>query len=434
MDLWVAAAAGLATGFIGFATAARPGSASTVGGMVDTSAGVLDPEFVRAAVTDPGRLAELRDTGLLDTLPEEPFDRITRLAARMVGVDTAFVSLVDRDRQFFKSQVGLPPEWAAERETPLTHSFCQYAVASRERFIVEDARSHPQVAENPAVEEGVVAYAGETLETSSGHVLGTLCVAASEPREWTSDELDVLAELAALALTEIEYRLRTRALQRIEATVETTEGAAAEVSDAVSRLVGEAERSEDPVVGRLATAARTRMRILEAGIDELREVVRWRPDLVEPVHRPSRLGDRVLRAAQTASASVPDRSLQSDLRDRPLVASCDALGVERALTNLLVAAMQHAEPDTAVEVTMGRVGEDIDFHLDSEGRPMPVSELSRLVGQLYRALQDPAGPTVEASLQASGRTVKITHGTIRATTGLAGTYLSFTVPYVPGQR
>lgn len=402
--------------------------------MVDASTTVLEPEFVRAAVTDPDRLAELRDTGLLDTLPEEPFDRITRLAALVVRADTAFISFVDRDRQFFKSQIGLPAHWAEARETPLTHSFCQYAVALRDRFIVEDARSHPQVADNLAVGEGVLAYAGETLETSTGHVLGTLCVASSEPRRWTSEELDVLSELAALALTEIEYRLRTRALQRIETTVDTTEGAIAEVSDAVSRLVGEAERSEDPVVGRLATAARTRMRILEAGVEQLREMVRWRPDLVEPLHRPSMLGDRMLRAAQTASATVPDRSLQSDIRDRPLVASCDALGVERALTNLLVAAMQHAEPDSAVEVSMGRRGDDIDFHLDSEGRPMPVSELSRLVGQLYRAFQDPVGPTVEASLQASGRTVKITHGAISATTGPAGTYLSFAVPYKPGER
>ena len=403
--------------------------------MIGVSTGILDPEFVRSVVTDPDRLAELRDTGLLDTGAEEPFDRITRLAEQMLRVDSARVTLVDRDRQYFTSRSDASRQDPELHETPLSHSFCQYAVASGDRFVVGDARHHPQVRENPAiVDHGVVAYAGEPLGTASGHILGTLCVISKEPREWTEAELDLLGDLAHLALTEIEYRLRSRALQRLADVAAKLHAPTDELSDAVLRLATEAEVSDQPLVGRLAVAARSRMHKLRSVVDELDELIKWRPDVVERVHRPVALGARLMRAAAAASASVADRSLQTDIRDRPLMVRCDPLAVERALTNLLVGAMQHAAAEAPVKVAMHRHGDDIQLHLDSDGRAMPVSELTRLVGQLHSALTDPESSTIGASVHVSGHTAGIGHGPITATTGPAGTHLSVSVPYVPGER
>ncbi|HVE77348.1 MAG TPA: hypothetical protein VNA89_00675, partial [Gemmatimonadaceae bacterium] len=79
-------------------------------------------------VGDAGRLAALHATALLDSPAEAAFDRLTRLAARLLRAPLALVTLVDAERQFFKSCVGLPQPWAAARETPLSHSFCQHAV------------------------------------------------------------------------------------------------------------------------------------------------------------------------------------------------------------------------------------------------------------------------------------------------------------------
>jgi len=104
------------------------------------------------------RLEALRATHALDTLPEENFDRLTRLAARLLRAPVALVSLVDAERQFFKSCVGLPEPWLSRRQTPLSHSFCQHVVTSAEPLIIEDARANPLVKENLAVSElGVVA-------------------------------------------------------------------------------------------------------------------------------------------------------------------------------------------------------------------------------------------------------------------------------------
>ena len=156
------------------------------------------------------RLAELQRTALLDTPSEEPFDRLTRLATRLCKTPVALVSLVDRDRQFFKSAVGLPEPWRTRRETPLSYSFCKHAVAQGEPLVVPDARRDPTFSDNPAVRElNIVAYAGVPL-TLSGHALGTLCVVDCEPRTWSYDEVQTLRDLAECAMREIDLRTRLR--------------------------------------------------------------------------------------------------------------------------------------------------------------------------------------------------------------------------------
>src|ERR1700759_844828 len=113
------------------------------------------------AVLDPRRLEALRSTGLLDSAPEAAFDRLTRLASRLLNAPTAMVSLVDGHRQFFKSAHGLGEPLASLRETPLSHSYCQYAVATREPLIIANSREHPVLNTNGATTEfGIVAYAG----------------------------------------------------------------------------------------------------------------------------------------------------------------------------------------------------------------------------------------------------------------------------------
>jgi GAF domain-containing protein len=122
-------------------------------------------------------------------------------------VSASYVSLVDGERQFFKSAVGLSEPWASSRQTPLTHSFCKHAVASGEAFVVSDARENPLVSDNRAVSElGIVAYAGIPLTTAEGHTLGAFCVVDAQPRVWKDEEVEVLRSLAASVMTEIGTR------------------------------------------------------------------------------------------------------------------------------------------------------------------------------------------------------------------------------------
>ena len=163
------------------------------------------------ALAEPGRLAALRDAALLDTPAEESFDRLARLAARVVGAPVALVSAVDRDRQFFKSCLGLPEPWATRRETPLSHSFCQHVVTEREAVIVTDARQDARFLNHLAIRDlGVIAYLGVPLITTDGQAIGSLCVIDHEPRIWTQDEITLVTDIAAAVVTEITLRITLR--------------------------------------------------------------------------------------------------------------------------------------------------------------------------------------------------------------------------------
>ena len=174
------------------------------------AAGALTGRRRDVVVNDPERLRALRNSKLLDSEADERFDRLTRLAARLLDAPVALVSLVDADRQFFKSSFGLAEPWRSARETPLSHSFCRHALASPEPFVVGDARVHPQVRDNLAIRDlDVVAYAGVPLITGSGHAVGTLCVIDHQPRSWAPGQIETLEDLAASVLSEIEL-LSTR--------------------------------------------------------------------------------------------------------------------------------------------------------------------------------------------------------------------------------
>jgi formate hydrogenlyase transcriptional activator len=163
---------------------------------------------------DEARLEALRQTALLDTPPEEAFDRLTRLASTVLRVPVAIISLLDRDRQFIKSACGLSGSLGSLRKTPLEHSFCKHPVGSGEPLIVADNRKHPVVGDYPAVTElGLVAYAGIPLVTSDGHALGTFCVLDSQPHDWTDDEVEILRVLATSAVCEIDLRRRVGELR-----------------------------------------------------------------------------------------------------------------------------------------------------------------------------------------------------------------------------
>ena len=170
------------------------------------------------------RVQALYETDLLDTLPERGFDNLTKLASKLLDAPVSLVSLVDTDRQFFKSSLGLAEPWATQRQTPLSHSFCQYVVANNQPFIVEDARENSLVCDNLAVPDlGVVAYIGIPLVTPDNYVLGSLCVIDNRPRTWSEEDLETLTDIAELVMTEIELRQQLNKRKVVEQSLRLRE-------------------------------------------------------------------------------------------------------------------------------------------------------------------------------------------------------------------
>lgn len=166
-------------------------------------------------VQDRDRLLALRRSALLDSRQEEAFDRLTRRACDALGVPVALVSLVDADRQFFKSAQGLREPFASARQTPLSHSFCQYVVAGERPLVVADAREVSFLAGHPAIADlAIIGYAGVPL-CAHGFVLGAFCAIDGRPHEWSPEDLAVLEDLASACSTEIHLRDALREARRV---------------------------------------------------------------------------------------------------------------------------------------------------------------------------------------------------------------------------
>ena len=142
------------------------------------------------------RLSALRELLLLDTPPEERFDRLARFVAEQLDVPIALLTLVDGQRQWFKARVGLDAT-----ETPRDISFCGHAIMKNDLFIVEDASRDPRFSDNPLVtgEPHIRFYAGAPLSAPGGHRIGTLCVIDTVPRTLGPVELSILDALRRLA-------------------------------------------------------------------------------------------------------------------------------------------------------------------------------------------------------------------------------------------
>jgi PAS domain S-box-containing protein len=168
------------------------------------------------------RLQVLRDLNILDTPAEERFDRLTRIAQHILQVPIALVSLVDAQRQWFKSRQGLDTQ-----ETHRDISFCGHAILGSDVFVVADAAADPRFADNPLVLEApsIRFYAGAPLTLSSGERVGTLCAIDRQPHQVTSAQLAALQDLAACVVEELEQARQRqdakKSAQLVESIVET---------------------------------------------------------------------------------------------------------------------------------------------------------------------------------------------------------------------
>jgi diguanylate cyclase (GGDEF)-like protein len=153
---------------------------------------------------DEGRISALRRLNILDTAIEEPFEKIVTLVRTVLAVPISTVTLVDRDRQWFKARRGVTAS-----ETPRAISFCTHTIRQREPLIVEDAASDPRFAGSPLVmgPPNIRSYAGVPLRTPEGYNVGSLCAMDTRPRRFSPADIAILSNFANIVSDELELRM-----------------------------------------------------------------------------------------------------------------------------------------------------------------------------------------------------------------------------------
>ncbi|MET1073666.1 MAG: GAF domain-containing sensor histidine kinase [Umezawaea sp.] len=333
---------------------------------------------------EAGRVAALRALHLLDTPPEDRFDRITRLAADLFDVPVALVSLVDADRQWTKSKAG-----PALCETPRALSFCTHVVASGALLEVPDASADPRFADNPAVVGGphLRFYAGAPVTAPSGHVVGTLCVLDRVPRRLTGRQRAELGELAAwvelecAAVRSTKWERETERARRDFVSVVSHELRTPLTSIHGSlELIASGRFGElPPQVGRLveiATRNTDRLVRLSQDVVDLHQAHRGQLHLrLDAVALPD-----VVRQAVDAVGDVADRAgvtVEAVCAD-PVEVRGDADRLIQVVTNLLVNAARVSPPGGRVTVTCGVVGSRARIEVRDHGPGVPQGQLDEI--------------------------------------------------------
>ena len=181
------------------------------------SSAAVPPRGLPSDATEAARADALESLGVLDTEAEAMFDELTRLASEVCDTPMSAISLLDGDRQWFKSRVGI-----AESETPIEQSFCAHAVGQTDgSMVVEDATGDDRFRENPLVTggEGIRAYIGFPLVTDDGVPLGAICAIDTRPRTFSPFQRRTLGTLARLATRQLELRRRVASLERTTASL-----------------------------------------------------------------------------------------------------------------------------------------------------------------------------------------------------------------------
>ncbi len=339
---------------------------------------------------ETSRLEALKALDILDTPPEEGFDRITRLASNLLGTPIALVSLVDHDRQWFKSKVGIEAS-----QTPRDHAFCAYTVLEPTPLIVEDALSDPRFQSNPLVtkDPNIRFYAGAPLTLESGHSVGAFCVIDRVPRRLTSQQQAMLVDITGIAVDQLRLRRKLievdetrRQLERVNADLSMFNHAIAHDLGGPLRhvrafselLLEEGGLAQEPrtIAERIERAAKKASAMVEA-MSQLSRLEGAAERSKQSVDLPTLLDDVLEEIAPPANAEI-ERVLEArQVRAHPAY-------LRQILLNLVSNALKHGAQPPRIRIEAALEGDTLEVRVSDDGPGIPPKDRERVFRPFFR--------------------------------------------------
>ena len=368
------------------------------------------PEF------EDQRIKALHDLQILDTPPEERFDRITKIAQILFDVPIALVSLVDTNRQWFKSCVGL-----SARETPRSMSFCSHAILEEDVMAIEDAKNDVRFADNPLVtgEPYIRFYAGKPIRGPTNQLLGTLCIIDKIPRKLTKGDRGLLIDLANWVENEIRTLALTNQLKNVALQLKLTEQELVQknlqlelsLSEKTEKLI---KSQQIAVLGtmasRLAHDIKNPLSVIKMTSDILSEQLEDKMDdnmktkcqsLKNSITHISRIIEDVLEFVSHKELERTDCSIQYLLNNtlgnivipervtievpkEDVTINCDGRKIEAIFSNLITNAIQAINEDGRIQIRIIPSAEDVVIEFEYSGTGIPEKNLDKIFELLFK--------------------------------------------------
>ncbi|MDP3718845.1 MAG: GAF domain-containing sensor histidine kinase [Acidobacteriota bacterium] len=326
-------------------------------------------------LNEAARLAALDRYQVLDTAPEQAYDDFTQLAARICGVPIALVSLIDKDRQWFKSKVGLEAP-----QTPREQAFCAHAIVDNQLLVVPDASHDPRFEGNPLVtgDPHIRFYAGAPLVTGEGHGLGTLCVIDRVPRQLSPEQLASLQALSRQLMAQLELRRTMELLieaerakkvfvanvsHELRTPLTSIRGALALVRDS------EPDLSDD--AGALLSAAHRNADRLLALVNDLLDLERVGSGELAVVKKECDLGEAIALAVDTVQPIARDAGVAITSTSTTVRLLADPERLTQVFINLLANAVRFSPKGSTVRVGVTATVESVHLTVDDHGPGVP---------------------------------------------------------------
>jgi signal transduction histidine kinase len=340
-------------------------------------------------LVEEARLAALADYGVLDSAPEEDFDQLVWLAAELCDAPIALVSLVDRDRLFFKSRFGIEQTEMAREDA----GFDDYCISHGDLLVVPDAEADERFSRFPAVRSGLIRfYAGAPLEVNEGFALGTLCVIDMVPRDLDDNGRAALRTLARQVAAQLQLK-RTLARQRqLDQLKSDFVGMVAhDLRSPITVIAGFAELLSrdwpdlpEPDRNRYLELISRNVLNLSRLVDDVLEVAEVDAGKFQLEIQPFDLADLIERTVMELSAAHAPRRLEVDVPPELPAALGDEGRNRQVLANLVTNALKFSPDDDPVSITVAVEDSVLAISVTDRGVGIPVEDMPRLFERFSR--------------------------------------------------